>query len=66
MMLVNLNIVHLRNLILDLSTSTTHEKPSTPKYPGVEPKEGNATALERDPGLHLQIWQHPVNQRDEI
>ena len=41
------------------------ENPST-KFQRVRSNKIDKDSLERDPGLRQQIWEYPVNQRDEI
>jgi len=58
--------VFFRNkpLAMDLNVSLTHEQPS--KYPRIHYEEIDATCLERDPGLRLQIRKLPVNLQNEM
>ncbi|GMI77977.1 hypothetical protein like AT1G19260 [Hibiscus trionum] len=39
---------------------------SPPKSPIVEVEEVNIPLIERDPRLRKPMWEHPINQRDEI
>ena len=49
----------------NIDTSILDEQPPS-KCKRVELAEFDDTSLERDPGLRLQIWQHPINQHNEI
>jgi hypothetical protein len=53
-----------RPLATDLNAPVTDERPS--KYLRIQPAEMDATSLEYDLGLRLQIWEFPVNLQDEM
>ncbi|XP_077216005.1 uncharacterized protein LOC143850666 [Tasmannia lanceolata] len=49
---------------LNSDMSNVEQRPS--KLPRTHLEEVDTTSLERDPGLRHQMWEYPVNQRDEI
>ncbi|XP_077215543.1 uncharacterized protein LOC143850131 [Tasmannia lanceolata] len=49
---------------LNSDMSTIEQCPS--KLPRTHQEVVDTTSLERDPGLRPQMWEYPVNQRDEI
>ncbi|GFS41709.1 general transcription factor 2-related zinc finger protein [Actinidia rufa] len=46
----------------NVGTSIPNEEPPSKS----QRVEFDDTNLERDPGLRIPIWQHPINQRDEV
>ncbi|XP_065847572.1 uncharacterized protein [Euphorbia lathyris] len=50
----------------NLESQETKSEQYLPKLQRLEFEEVDIANLERDPGLRPQIWEYPINQRDEI